>query len=200
MDVLTGSAWNRFGQRFAGALRLRQSTYREVAFDPSARMQAVAVILLGSLVSALVYLLRGDAPGLSIDLDWTRYPVTRQSTAVAALAGGMLDALWGLIVWAIQSTVIWWLWNRFAARAVGWWRVAAPLGFASAPVVVAVLLELVPAAGTILGAIGLLWAVIAGIVAVRASLDIGWPRAIILLLASVVPLLPVSYLLSRLSA
>ena len=52
--------WRSIGRRAVGALRLDSATYREVSLDPDALPQAVAIILLSSLVSAIVFLVSGD--------------------------------------------------------------------------------------------------------------------------------------------
>jgi hypothetical protein len=188
-----------FGRRLAGALRLNGATYREVARDPAALSQAIAVILLSSLASAIVFLIDGDSPGLSIDVDWGSFPITRESNAAAALAGGILDGGWGLIVWALQAAVIWFLCNRFSGRQRSWRSIAAPLGFANAPLIIFALLELVPAVGGALGVIGLIWTLVASAVALKESLETGWGRAVLLLVISVVVLLPLSIALSILT-
>ena len=177
-------------------LRLNGATYREVARDSAALPQAIAVILLSSLASAIVFLIDGDSPGLSIDVDWGSYPITRESNAAAAVAGGILDGGWGLIVWALQAVVIWFLWNRFSRRQRSWGSIAAPLGFANAPLIVFAFLELVPAVGGALGVLGLFWTLVASAVALKASLEVGWGRALLLLVISVVILLPLSVALS----
>ncbi len=191
--------WERFGQRVLGAIRLRSDIYREVAVAPSGLAQSIAVILLGSLASAIVYLVDGDPPGLGADVDWGAYPVTRESNTVAALAGAVLDAGWGLFIWVAQAAIIWFLWNRFTGRPRSWATIAAPLGFASAPLIVFGLLEFVPGIGGVLVAIGLFWTLIASVVAIRASLATGWGRAILLLLFSTVVLLPFPLLLNWLN-
>lgn len=188
--------WRSLGRRAVGALRLDGATYREVSLDPDALPQAVAIILLSSLVSAIVFLATGSAPGLSVSVDWASYPVTRESDAAAALAGGVLDGGWGLIIWAVQTSIIWILWNRFAGARRSWRAVAAPLGFANAPLIVFAFFEAAPIVGGVLGAIGLLWMLVASVVAVRAALNTGWGRASVLLAISVVVLLPVSIVIS----
>ncbi len=199
MNRPTSMGWDGFGRRVLGAIGLKSGVYRELAQAATALPQAIAVILLGSLASAVVYLVDGASPGLSVDVDWGSYPVARESNVVAALAGAVLDAGWGLLIWAAQAAIIWLLWNRFSSGTRSWRSIAAPLGFASAPLIVFGLLELVPVVGGVLAAIGLFWTLIASLVAVRASLAIGWGRALLLLLCSTVVLLPLSLLLNRIN-
>lgn len=190
------AGWSSFGRRIVGAIRFDTATYREVSRDPETLAQAAAVILLTSLASAIVFLIDKTSPGLSVDVDWGSYPITRESNLAAAVAGGILDGSWGLIVWAAQAAVVWFLWNRFAARKQSWPSIAAPLGFANAPLIVFALLELVPKIGGALGVIGLFWVLVASVVALKASLEIGWGRAILLLAISVAVLLPLSITVS----
>ncbi len=69
MRLQWSNSWSSLGRRMIGALRLDGATYREVAHDPGALAQSVAVILLGSVASAIVFLIDGDTPGLSNDVD-----------------------------------------------------------------------------------------------------------------------------------
>jgi hypothetical protein len=190
--------WDSFGRRLLGAMRLRSETYRELAFAPTALPQAIAVILLGSLASAIAFLIDGQSPGLSVDVDWGAYPVTRESDALAALAGAVLDAGWGLLIWAAQAAIVWWLWNRFSSRERTWRAIAAPLGFANAPLIVFGVLEIVPGIGGVLAAVGLLWTLVASVVAIRAALAVGWGRATLLLVVSTIALLPIAVVISYL--
>jgi Yip1-like protein len=194
--------WRAFGRRLVGAIRLDGATYRDLSRDPAAVVQAVAVILLSSLASALVFLIDGKSPGLSVDVNWGSYPVTRESDVAAALAGAVLDGGWGIMIWVAQAAIIWFLWNRINRENHGpkrWSAIAAPLGFADAPLIVFALLELVPVVGEALGVVGLLWALVASVVAVREALATGWGRAIGYLVFSTLLLLPFSIAVSRLT-
>lgn len=202
MNLENSMTWRAFGRRLLGALRLDGATYRELSRDHAALPQAVAVILLSSLASAIVFLIDGNSPGLSVDVDWGSYPVTRESNLVAALAGGVLDGGWGLLIWAAQTAIVWLIWNRLnrgRQPARTWSSIAVPLGFANVPLILFALLELVPVVGEALGVVGLLWTLAASIVALRVSLDTGWGRAILYLVVSVVALLPFSIALSWLT-
>ncbi len=196
MSAETSTNWAAFGRRIIGAMRLNGATYREASRDPGALPQAMAVILLSSLASAIVFLIDKTSPGLSVDVDWGSYPITRESNAAAALAGGILDGSWGLLIWALQAVIIWFLWNRFGSRPRRFAEIAAPLGFANAPLIFFALLELVPVIGGGLGAVGLFWTLVASVVALRSGLETGWGRATLLLVISVVILLPLSVMLS----
>ncbi len=196
MNAGISTNWHAFGRRIIGAMRLSGMTYREISRDPGALPQAMAVILLSSLASAIVFLIDRTSPGLSVNVDWGSYPITRESNAAAALAGGVLDGGWGLLIWALQAAIIWLLWNRFSSRPRRFSAIAAPLGFANAPLIFFALLELAPVIGGALGVVGLFWTLVASVVALRAALDIGLGRAMLLLAVSIVILLPLSVLLS----
>lgn len=199
---MTEQGWQSFGQRLIGAMRLDGATYRALSWDAAALPQAIAVILLGSLASALVFLIDGKAPGLSVAVDWGSYPVTRESNVLAALAGGILDGSWGLFIWAAQAAIVWLLWNRLdrgKARPRSWRSIAVPLGFANAPLIPFALLELVPVAGPALGVAGLLWTLVATVVALRSALEFSWGRAAFYLVVSGAILIPLSLVLSRIT-
>lgn len=190
--------WQSFDQRLLGSLRLSGETFREIARSRDALPQAAAVILLGSLASAAAYLIGGESPSLGFDVDWGSYPITRESNLAAAVAGAVLDAGWGLLIWAAQAALIWLVWNHFSDRTRSWRAIAAPLGFASAPLIVFALLEIVPVVGGLLAFVGLAWTTVASVAALRATLLVGWLRAFLLLVISMVVLLPISLLVTRL--
>lgn len=202
MALSAPAEWHAFGRRVLGAARLDSASYREVSRDRNALPQAVAVILLTSLASAAVYLIDGTSPGLSIDLDWARYPVTRESDAAIALAGGILDASWGLVVWAIHASIIWVLWNRLDGgrkRPRSWHAIATPIGFANAPLIVVPVLGLIPVVGGVLTGAGFIWLLATELMAIREALAIGWARALLYLVVSTVAMLPLALILSRLT-
>lgn len=192
------SGWGSFGRRVLGALRLRGDTYRELAHSPAALTQAVAVILLASLASGLVYLIDDSASSLGVDVDWENDSLVGDSRAVAALFGTVLDAGWGIFVWAAQSAIVLLIWNRFSSRPRVWRSIAVPLGFANAPLIIFAFLELLPVVGGSIAVVGLSWTAIASILALRTALDTGWIRATILLVDTSLLFLPVSMVLSRL--
>jgi hypothetical protein len=192
------SGWGSFGRRVLGALRLRGDTYRELAHSPAALTQAVAVILLASLASGLVYLIDDSASSLGVDVDWENDSLVGDSRAVAALFGTVLDAGWGIFVWAAQSAIVLLIWNRFSSRPRVWRSIAVPLGFANAPLIIFAFLELLPVVGGSIAVVGLSWTAIASILALRTALDTGWIRATILLVVTSLLFLPVSMVLSRL--
>ena len=196
MSAGISTNWAAFGRRIIGAMRLNGATYREASRDPDALPQAMAVILLSSLASAIVFLIDKTSPGLSVDVDWGSYPITRESNAAAALAGGILDGSWGLHLGAAGGDHLVSLEPvRQPAAAISGDRGAA--GIRQCPFD---LLRIARAHScgrrAVWGAVGLFWALVASVVALRSGLETGWGRATLLLVISVVILLPLSVMLS----
>lgn len=139
--------------RMLGAARLNAETYEEVEHDSGATIQALLVIILVSIASFVGQLLAGDDMNL-----------------VAALINGIVWgiigwALWALFTWLIGSTLL-----KTEQTEADWGQLARCTGFAQTPRILNVFL-FIPVLGPILVLIGLVWTIIAMIVAVRQSLD-----------------------------
>ncbi len=139
--------------RMLGAARLNAETYEEVEHDSGATIQALLVIILVSIASFVGQLLAGDDMNL-----------------VAALINGIVWgiigwALWALFTWLIGSTLL-----KTEQTEADWGQLARCTGFAQTPRILNVFL-FIPVLGPILVLVGLVWTIIAMIVAVRQSLD-----------------------------
>jgi hypothetical protein len=136
-----------------GAARLNAQTYEEVEHDSGATIQALLVIILVSIASFVGQLLAGD-----------------DMNVVAALINGIVWgiigwALWALFTWLIGSTLL-----KTDQTEADWGQLARCTGFAQTPRILNVFL-FIPILGPILVLVGLVWTIIAMIVAVRQSLD-----------------------------
>lgn len=139
--------------RMLGAARLNAQTYEEVEHDSGATIQALLVIILVSIASFVGQLLAGD-----------------DMNVVAALINGIVWgiigwALWALFTWLIGSTLL-----KTDQTEADWGQLARCTGFAQTPRILNVFL-FIPILGPILVLVGLVWTIIAMIVAVRQSLD-----------------------------
>lgn len=139
--------------RMLGAARLNAETYEEVEHDSGATIQALLVIILVSIASFVGQLLAGD-----------------DMNVVAALINGIVWgiigwALWALFTWLIGSTLL-----KTEQTEADWGQLARCTGFAQTPRILNVFL-FIPILGPILVLVGLVWTIIAMIVAVRQSLD-----------------------------
>jgi hypothetical protein len=146
---------NRWLARVLGALQLDPVVFEEVEHDHSAGPQALLVVLLASLAGGVGNLL------------------------AAALLGETARPLEMLLLMAAAFTVAWLVWS-FVMMAVGtsifggvadMGEMQRTLGFAAAPG----LLMILPGLGLV---VGVVWSLVAMVIAVRQALDFSTGRAI----------------------
>jgi hypothetical protein len=140
-----------FAERMLGAARLDPATYEEVEGDITATGQAVAVILMSSVASAI-----GFARLSGLDL-----PLLAAYTATALAAW----VIWSLLLYLIGVHL---LPGPETRATVG--EVLRTTGFAATPGVLRIL-GFVPVVGTGLFVLGSVWMLAAMFVAIRQALD-----------------------------
>ena len=153
-----------FVGRLIGAARLDSSVYEEVEHDRDATVQAAAVVVLGAIAAGLAAI--GEL-------------------GVAGLVFGILG---GLASWAVYAWVTYFIGTRLLAgseTSADWGELARTLGFANAPRILLVI-GVVSVLNGLVSAIVGIWVLITTVVAVRAALDIGTGRAIIVALIGVI--------------
>ena len=145
-----------FGDRIVGAMKLNPGTFQEVEHDPAAMGQAVGVIVLAAVASAIGSI-------------WF--------TGLTGLVMGVLRALLGYLIWA---GIIWLIGTKLMpepATKADFPETFRVVGFAAAPGLLSVLtiIGIIPILGWLIAAlIGLLiliWTIAAMVVAVREVLD-----------------------------
>jgi hypothetical protein len=149
----TGS--RSLSDRLMGALKLDPATYEEIEHDSGATAQAAIIVVLAAIAGGI-----GAA-----------------NEGIGGLVGGILAALLG---WVIFAGLVYFVGTRFLATATtsaSWEEVARTMGFAYTPQWLAVF-GFIPVLGWILAFIGSIWALVAGIVAIRQALDFSTGRAI----------------------
>ena len=151
------------------AAKLDVDLYEEVEADTTATGKAFTVVLISSLAS-------GIGAGL-----W------------ALLGGELGNFIWGLVAAFVGAVVMWgvfaWLTYFIGTRlfagpetSADWGELLRTLGFSTAPGV----LRILPG---IIGLVGLIWMVIAAVIAVRQALDFTTWRAIGTCLVAILPTL-----------
>jgi hypothetical protein len=162
----------RFVARLAGAAALNPRTYEEVEADRGATGQAIAVVLLASLATAV------GLPGVD--------PLSPMSLAV-----GLAGALAGWIAWAILTYTIGTRLLPEPQTRADAGELLRTLAFAASPGLLRVLGAVPPLAVTVY-AVTAVWMLAAMIVAVRQALDyrstaraaavciIGWAVSLVL--------------------
>ena len=157
-------AQRSFLARVIGAARLNSSVYEEVEHDGNATKQAAAVVVLGSIAAGIA--------GLG-------------EFGVAGLVFGVLG---GLVGWAVYAWVTYFIGTKLLAgseTSADWGELARTLGFANAPRILLVI-GVVSVLNALVSAIVAIWVLITTVVAVRAALDIGTGRAIVVALIGVI--------------
>ena len=146
--------YNRILQGMIRAARLDKTFYEEVEHDTSYTQDALAIVLLVSLVGAL---------GSFLSL---------------VISGSFIGAIVMFILSAVINVAVFFLWV-YVAQYVGTHffkgtgdvgEVQRALGFAYAPRVLSIL-SFIPCAGALLSLVIAIWSIATGYIAIRQSLD-----------------------------
>jgi hypothetical protein len=133
--------------RILGVLKLDSNTFEEIEHDPNATSQALSIVAIIALLTAL-----GSGFG-------------------ASLGGGsffgnfIYSLIWAFIGWGLWSVVTYFVGTALFQGQATIEEMLRVIGFAYAPQALAI----IPCIG---GIIGLIWTLAAGFVAVRQGLDI----------------------------
>jgi len=145
-----------FGDRVVGAMKLNPATFQEVEHDPAAMGQAVGVIVLAAVASAIGTIWLGGITGLVM---------------------GVLRALVGYLIW---TTLVWLIGTKLMpdpSTKADFPETFRVVGFAAAPGLLSVLtiIGIIPILGWLLAALItlliLVWTIAAMVIAVREVLD-----------------------------
>jgi hypothetical protein len=137
--------------RMLRAARLEVPLYEEVEADVNATNQALLVVVIVAACSGVAAAI-GNA----------------QTNAIAALVGGVLQALIG---WAVWSFVIFFVGTRVMGGTATYGELLRTLGFAQSPGVL-LLVSFVPVVGGIVALIVGIWSLVAGFIGTRQALDL----------------------------
>ena len=149
------SSSSSFVDRIIGAIRLDPATYEEVQRDKQATWQALAVVAIASVLTGI-----GSSQGRG-----------------DGLVGGIVSAV---LLWAIFALFAYVVGTRLLpspATSASFEEVLRALGFSYAPAFFGIL-GLVPGVGSLLLFIASVWSLVAGITALRQSLEVSTGRAI----------------------
>ncbi len=149
-------------QKMIRAAMLDVNFYEEVEADQSLTTEAITVVVIVSIISglggALTNLLRGH-PGAMI----------------MGLIGGIIMALVGYFVWAFVVYIVGV--NLFHGTA-DYGELLRTIGYAYSPNVLG-FFTFIPILGWLIALAGSIWALVAGVIAVRQALDFDTNKAIL---------------------
>ena len=137
--------------RMLGAARLNVHTFEEVEADRSATLQAMLVVVLVSIASAI--------GGLGAASDPIR------GLVIGVIYGLVSWALWALVTFLVGTTIL-----KTPDTSANWGELARTTGFAQTPGVLRVF-GFIPAIGPIIVFAVTIWQLVAMVTAVRQALD-----------------------------
>lgn len=147
--------------RMVRAALLDIGLYEEVERDVKATGQAFQVILIVAIASGI---------GRSISYLFPFHP----GLAVSGLVGGIVATIIGWLIW---SFIAFWVGTNIFKGTASYGELLRTIGFANSPRVLEVFLFF-PLIGGLIGAIVWLWALVAGVIAIRQALDFDTGSAI----------------------
>jgi hypothetical protein len=162
-----------FVDRILGALRLDPATYEEVEHDSSATGQAVAVVVVVTILSGIGAATRGTN----------------------AIIGAVILALISWVIYTFAVYVVGTTILKSPETSATFEQVLRPLGFAYAPNALAVLSG-VPAVGWLIGLLASIWAIVASIIAIRQSLEVTTGRAVAIAIVAVIVIAVVLFVIA----
>ena len=157
--------------RMIGAALLRSETFEEVEADSSAMVQALIVVIIVAIASAIGFFLSED------------------TDIVRAIIRGVVFGIVSWAVWALVAVFVGTKILNTEDTEADWGQVARCTGFAQTPGILSVLV-FVPFIGWLFGLVSLAWRIAAMVVAIRQSLDYtSTLRAFFVILISLIPAL-----------
>ncbi len=156
---------------FVRALRaalLTRGIYNQAGDDPMAILHATGIVILA---------------GLSLGLGLTGALIETPEDVTLGQVEERLVWMWVFIIttlvgWIVWSVVAYMVGSRFLSGGAGFRKVLRAIGIVYGPGVLLMLLE-VPVLGDYLSAVGLLWILVAGVVALHEVQDIDWLGAVL---------------------
>ncbi len=147
--------------RMIRAARLDPSLYNEVERDLNATTQALIVVIIVAVAQAI-----GQAGGV--------LAAGRPGALLLAIVSGIVGAIVGWILW---SLITYWVGTSlFGGRATPG-EMLRCIGFANTPLVLG-LFVFIPCLGGLIALVAAIWAIVAGVIAVREALDFTTGNAI----------------------
>jgi hypothetical protein len=152
--------------RVIRAARLDVSLYNEVEADTSLNREALTVVIIVTILSAV----GGFVGSLLLSFD-----------IIPAILGLAWALVWGVAGYYIWAYLTWFIGTRVFKGTAEPGELLRTLGYAYGPNVLGVL-AVIPCVGSLAALIGSIWSLVCGVVAVREALDTTTGNAVITVL------------------
>lgn len=154
--------FNAMINRVIRAAMLDVDLYEEVEADTSLTQEALMVVILVSIAGGIGGFLGGIVGG----------------SIGAALVGLILTVVMGILGYYIWAYITYFVGTNLFEGTADVGELLRTLGYASGPRVLGIL-GFIPCLGPLVGLVGAVWALVAGVIAVRQALDFDTTKAVI---------------------
>jgi hypothetical protein len=172
MGGVTTTSSSSLVNRMIRAARLDSNLYEEVEADRDATSQAAIVVGIVAVCAAI-----GGALAIAL--------LGAGGNLIGAVLRGLIEAFVGWVVWAYLTYFIG---TRVFGGTATPGELLRTVGFAQSPGVL-LLFAFIPVIGWLMAPVAAIWAIVAGVVAVRQALDFDTGKAIITTLIAFIPYL-----------
>jgi hypothetical protein len=152
------------------ASKLEVPFYEEVERDLNQATNALTVVVIAALAAGISAAISGAMRGAG------------GGTLVGGLIGGIITAIIG---WAVWCAIVYFVGTSLFGGTATWGEVLRTVGFAQSPGVLRIF-GFIPVLGGLINLVVAIWLIVAGVVAVRQSLDISTGGAIVVSIIGVV--------------
>jgi hypothetical protein len=154
--------FNAMINRVIRAAMLDVDLYEEVEADTSLTQEALMVVILVSIAAGIGGFLGGIVSG----------------SIGGAILGLILAVVLGIVNYYIWAYVTYFVGTNLFEGTADVGEMLRTLGYASGPRVLSIL-GFIPCVGPLVGLVGAIWALVAGVIAVRQALDFDTTKAVI---------------------
>ena len=164
--------------RMKRAAMLDATVYEEVERDLSATNQAATVVIMVAVangISGLLGVMLTAALAGTSGIGWSIFVV-------------LLGMVLSVVGWVIWSYLTYWVGTTVFKGTATPGELLRTLGFATTPNLLGIV-SFIPCLGGVAALAGMIWTIVAGVVAVRQALDIDTGKAIITVILSAIPLM-----------
>jgi hypothetical protein len=164
--------------RMKRAAMLDATVYEEVEHDLTATNQAATVVIMVAVangVAGLIGVMVGAAVGDSSEIGFAIFAV-------------LLSMVLNVVGWVIWSYLTYWVGTTIFKGTATPGELLRTLGFATTPSLLGIV-SFIPCLGGLAALAGMIWTIVAGVIAVRQALDIDTGQAVITVILAAIPLM-----------